>query len=169
MIYKIGFGGGCHWCTEAVFASLKGVVKVQQGWIVATGDDDSFSEAVVVEYDPAIIPLAVLAEIHIYTHASTSQHSMRSKYRSAIYTFNAVDAEVAQLALQELQQDFDETIITKVLPFGQFRLNIDEQLNYYYTDPQRPFCQTYINPKLKLLMEKFSLYADKAKIKLHKS
>ena len=84
---KIAFGGGCHWCTEAVFQQLKGVIRVEQGFVASVNEYQSFSEAVIVHFNPSIIPLKILVEIHLYTHKSTSNHSMRSKYRSAIYYF----------------------------------------------------------------------------------
>ena len=87
-IRKIGFGGGCHWCTEAVFQSLKGIETVEQGFIRSDAPADTWSEAVIVHYDPAEIDLAVLMEVHLRTHAATKDHSMRSKYRSAVYTFD---------------------------------------------------------------------------------
>ncbi|WP_317040044.1 peptide-methionine (S)-S-oxide reductase [Flavobacterium tructae] len=88
----IGFGGGCHWCTEAVFDFFKGVTNVQQGWIKSEAPDDTFSEAVLVDFDSRIIPLEVLIEAHLITHSSTSNHSMREKYRSAIYFFDRNEA-----------------------------------------------------------------------------
>jgi peptide-methionine (S)-S-oxide reductase len=154
---KAGFGGGCHWCTEAVFSSLKGVIEVGQGWIASDGDNAGFSEGVVVEYNPDIIPFEVLIAIHLYTHSSTASHSMRGKYRSAIYTFHEADTAQAKAAITALQNEFDRPIITQVLPFADFKLNKEEQLNYYYTNPSRPFCENYINPKLQLLREKFSV------------
>ena len=87
-MHRIGFGGGCHWCTEAVFESIKGVQKVEQGFITPEGEEDSFSEAVIVHYDPSQIALKDLIEIHLWTHKSTSEHSMRGKYRSAVYAFD---------------------------------------------------------------------------------
>ncbi len=84
---RIGLGGGCFWCSEAVFQNLRGVAQVAQGFIYSHPPHDSLSEAVLVDFDPAQISLADLIEIHLRTHASTSQHSMRQKYRSAIYAF----------------------------------------------------------------------------------
>ncbi|RKN29908.1 peptide methionine sulfoxide reductase, partial [Aquimarina sp. AD1] len=84
---KIGLGGGCHWCTEAVFQSLKGITSVEQGYIKSTGNNNSFSEAVIIVFSPEIISLKDLIEIHLLTHKSTSNHSFREKYRSAIYYF----------------------------------------------------------------------------------
>lgn len=78
-IQKIGLGGGCHWCTEAVFQSLIGIEKVEQGFIASTEEYNTFSEAVIVHFDSEVISAKTLIEIHLYTHKSTSQHSMRSK------------------------------------------------------------------------------------------
>ena len=165
MIKTAGFGGGCHWCTEAVFSSLKGVLSVKQGWISSIGDHASFSEGVIIEYDTDTITLDVLIAVHLYTHSSTSLHSMRDKYRSAIYTFNEADSDTALTAVEQLQSDFNSPIITQVLPYADFTINREELLNYYYSDPARPFCENYINPKLKMLMEKFSKEIDPAKLK----
>lgn len=156
MIKQIGLGGGCHWCTEAVFASLKGVITVNQGWIASDNENSTYSEGIIIEFDATSISLDVLVAIHLHTHSATAMHSMRGKYRSAVYCFNAEDCIEAIEAIQKLQPEFDAPIITKVMPFVDFRLNIPEQLNYYYTDPTRPFCETYINPKLKFLLQQFS-------------
>lgn len=165
MIKEAGFGGGCHWCTEAVFSSLNGVLTVKQGWIASTGDDSSFSEGVVITYDEDIISLSTLIEVHLYTHSSTSQHSMRDKYRSAVYYFNDSDREVGEATLKALQADFDAPLITKVLPYDAFTMSREELLDYYYNDPKKPFCELYINPKLKLIMERFSKVANYNKLK----
>ena len=80
---KIGFGGSCHWCTEAIFQSLRGVREVLQGCIATDGDD--FSEAVIVAFDENEIALNDLVAVHLATHSCTSEHSMRRKYRSVVY------------------------------------------------------------------------------------
>ncbi|WP_282180204.1 peptide-methionine (S)-S-oxide reductase [Maribacter stanieri] len=86
-LYKVGFGGGCHWCTEAVFMFLRGVTKVAQGFISPKENIEDFSEAVIVHFNPNIIALEDLVAIHLDTHRSTQNHSMRNKYRSGIYFF----------------------------------------------------------------------------------
>lgn len=156
MVKKAGFGGGCHWCTEAVFMALKGVQSVQQGWIASDEGNNSFSEAVIVEYDPEVIGFDTLIAVHLYTHGSTSQHSMRGKYRSAVYTFQDEDSTEAKAAIARLQLEFEHPIITQVLSFADFKMSRYELLNYYFSDTQKPFCENYINPKLKLLMKKFA-------------
>jgi peptide-methionine (S)-S-oxide reductase len=165
MVKKIGFGGGCHWCTEAVFSSLKGVLATQQGWIASTGDNDAYSESVIVEYDSDAISLETLIAVHVYTHSSTAQHSKRSKYRSAVYYFDETDIHEIKAALFVLQAEFEMPIVTQILPFWGFKENIDEQKDYYYTDVNRPFCKTYIDPKLKVILERFGDIADTDKLK----
>jgi peptide-methionine (S)-S-oxide reductase len=161
---KIGFGGGCHWCTEAVFQSLIGVKNVQQGWIASDGDHSTFSEAIIIDYDAILIPLEVLIEIHLFTHKSTSQHSMREKYRSAIYVFNKEEELKIGGTLESLQPKFNQKLITQILPFSEFKPSREAITNYYYNNPQKPFCETFISPKLKLLLERFSNYTDSNKI-----
>lgn len=159
---KIGFGGGCHWCTEAVFLSLKGVHKVEQGFISAEGEHSSFSEAVIVTYNANRITMADLITIHLHTHKSTSQHMMRAKYRSAIYTFSVADRNQAKHIVQDRQVDFQEKLITKVLSFKAFEASDERFHNYYYSDPKKPFCTTHITPKLQVLMQKFSKHLQRA-------
>ncbi len=155
MLKKIGFGGGCHWCTEAVFQSLRSVSTVDQGFIASTAPNDSFSEAVVVGFDPEILPLDVLIEVHLLTHASTSAHKMRGKYRSAIYTYDSEQVKMAAKALIKFQTGFEKKLVTNVLPFVEFKASDERFQNYYAKGPEKPFCQAYIDPKLKLLLQKF--------------
>ena len=102
----IGLGGGCHWCTEAVYASLKGVVSVEQGWISSDYPNHDLSEAILIKFDEQLISLQDVIEIHLYTHSSTSNHSMREKYRSAIYVKNTDDEGRVKGLLKALQVDF---------------------------------------------------------------
>lgn len=167
MLQKIGLGGGCHWCTEAVFQSLRGVTKVQQGWVKSDSPFNEWSEAVVVSFNEEVIPLQTLIAIHLRTHSCTSNHSMRNKYRSAVYTFLAAQATEANKAIKTLQYYFDEPIITLVIPFRHFKLNAQPFLDYYYNNPDKPFCEAYINPKLKLLLQQFAAVVDADKLKLN--
>ena len=164
-IQKIGFGGGCHWCTEAVFQSLLGIEKVEQGFIASEGKEDSFSEAVIVHFDDDLISLKVLTEIHLHTHKSTSQHSMRSKYRSTVYFFESNQEREIQQILNGLQPDFENKIVTKVLPFRNFKESEEMFKNYYYSNPDKPFCETHISPKLSLLLRKFRTVTNQEKIR----
>lgn len=154
-LQTIGFGGGCHWCTEAVFQALTGVVKTQQGWIASEQPEEHFSEAVIVSYDANHISLNDLILAHLHTHSSTSKHSMRKKYRSAVYYFESADAEQARQAIASAQMLFEDKIITLVLPFKAFKASPEKYQNYYKKNSDRPFCKAYITPKFKTLMNKF--------------
>ncbi|WP_282148497.1 peptide-methionine (S)-S-oxide reductase [Algibacter lectus] len=158
---KIALGGGCHWCTEAVFQALEGVTKVEQGYVASVEENTSFSEAVIIHFNEAVIGLSVLIEIHLHTHKSTSNHSMRDKYRSAIYYFSEVQKKKATDILNGFKNTFEEEIITEVLPFSEFKASREAIQNYYKKNPEKPFCKQFINPKLKLLVNKFSKHLNK--------
>ena len=160
MTRKIGLGGGCHWCTEAVFQSLKGVIKVDQGYISSKGKNSYFSEAVLVTYRPEEISLKTLIEIHLLTHKSTSNHSFRKKYRSAVYFLAPEDYSASQEIIKNLQKDFKEPIITEVLPFSEFKISRLSLRDYYFSNPEKPFCQRYIEPKIQLLLRRFRKEVD---------
>lgn len=161
---EIGLGGSCHWCTEAIFLSLKGVTQVKQGWIASKEAPDRFSEAVIVRFDPNLIPLETLITIHLHTHSSTSSHAMREKYRSAVYTFSDQQQSLAQAIIQARQTEFSEPIITEAVRFDSFKLNQPQYLNYYYSNPDKPFCQNIVNPKLLQLLHDFASEVDASKM-----
>ncbi len=148
MSERLGLGGGCHWCTEAVFQSLRGVDRVEQGFIRAMPPDEAFSEAVLLHFDPAEITLTDLIDIHLRTHASTSAHKLRGKYRSAVYVFSAEQAAKAMRILGQLQQDFDAPLVTRVLDFAGFAPSESRYLDYHEKHAGKPFCTRYIDPKL---------------------
>ncbi|OUR94559.1 peptide methionine sulfoxide reductase [Flavobacteriales bacterium 34_180_T64] len=156
---SIGLGGGCHWCTEAVFQSLKGVIKVEQGFI-ASGENNIYSEGVIVHFDIETISLEALIEIHLHTHKSTSNHSMRDKYRSAVYAFSEAQMQEAKRIINVIQDAFKNEIITKVLPFESFKPSRESIQNYYSKNPEKPFCETFINPKLRQLLNQFSNHVE---------
>lgn len=153
---RVGFGGGCHWCTEAVFQSLRGVEDVSQGFIASLAPDDAWSEAVIVTFNPHSIALEDLIAVHLATHASSSNHAMRAKYRSAVYTFDKEQQAQAEAALEHISQKTDVDFVTRVLPYQRFRHSDEKFRNYYEKGPEKPFCQTYIDPKLATLRKRFS-------------
>lgn len=161
-ISKIGLGGGCHWCTEAVFQAVEGVVKVEQGYIASTPPANSFSEAVVVHYLPKKVNLERLLEIHLHTHNSTSNHSFREKYRSAVYFFEAEDKVIVEKILERLQEGFEKELVTQVLRFREFKASRESIRDYYRKNPDAPFCKRYIEPKLKIVTD-YSLVSRKGR------
>lgn len=152
---KIGFGGGCHWCTEGVFQVLKGVAQVDQGFIRADPPSDTWAEGVIVHFDPSAINLSILIEVHLRTHGASRVYVANGKYRSAIYVYDEQQRQYAINSIATLQRDFDEPIETRVLPFRDFKPSEDRYKNYYATDPERPFCRRYIDPKLDFIRRNF--------------
>ena len=82
----------------------------------------------------------------------------QDKDGNAIYTYSEAQERESQFILKKLQQDFEKPLITQILPFSSFKASRDSLLNYYYCNPEKPFCEIYINPKLSLLKKQFSEY-----------
>jgi len=152
---RIGFGGGCHWCTEAVFQAIEGVNEVRQGFIRSDAPKDEFSEAVEIDFNPAKVSLKSLISVHLATHASTSEHKMRRKYRSAIYVFDEGLRRDSEALLSELSNETGADFVTSVLMHRGFEGSNERFQNYYDQDPSKPFCKTYINPKLAKIRQGF--------------
>lgn len=153
---KIGFGGGCHWCTEGVFQSLKGVLQVDQGFIQSEAPSDAWAEGVIVRFDPAIISLATLTEVHLRTHSANGSYSPDGRYRSAIYVFAADQHHETARVVAEFAQQSGGAARTKVLSLLGFKPSEARYQNYYRNDPGRPFCRRYIDPKLAYIRRHFA-------------
>lgn len=153
---KIGFGGGCHWCTEGVFQAIRGVLEVQQGFICSDAPADNWAEAVVVYFDEAQIGVATLLEIHLRTHSTTKVFEPKSKYRSAVYTFDDAQATALKHIMSSLALTFEAPMSTEILPFREFKPSDTRYQNYYATNPEKPFCKRFIDPKLDILKKNFA-------------
>ena len=146
------------------------MVKVEQGYIASGAPADSFSEAVIVHYLPKKVNLAQLLEIHLHTHNSTSDHSFRKKYRSAVYFLKAEEKGIINEILNKLQQQFKEPLVTQILPFKKFKASREAIQDYYRKNPEAPFCKRYIEPKLELLEKKYlSVFPNKISHEEHKA
>jgi peptide-methionine (S)-S-oxide reductase len=149
-MYKLGLGGGCHWCTEAVFQAVDGVDKVEQGYISSVVPFADRSEAIVIHFSDQL-NLEKLIDIHLQTHAATKQHGRRKEYRSAIYYFDTAMKSNIEVVMISLSQKRNETYVTQIIPFVFFEPSWENVQNYYKTRPDAPFCKRYIEPKLKLV------------------
>lgn len=154
-IDRIGIGGGCHWCTEGVFQTLKGVASVEQGYIRSLPPADSWAEAVLVTYDRRQISLRLLIEVHVRTHRSTAPNPIKGRYRSAVYAFDTRQQALCVDALAELRLSCFEKLTTLVLMFKAFKSSPEHFKNYYRVDPDRPFCKRFIDPKLSEIRRAF--------------
>jgi peptide-methionine (S)-S-oxide reductase len=148
---RMGLGGGCHWCTEAVFQQLDGVVNIRQGYISSVAPANTWSEAIILEYDPSLIDLEHLIDVHLETHASTILHQRREEYRSAVYYCHEDQWVLLKGVMSSLSRKRNKFYITQLLPFLEFKESRESIRDYYQTRPDAPFCKRYIEPKLEIV------------------
>lgn len=156
------FGGGCFWCTEAVFQQLRGVESVVSGYSggqtlnpdyrsVCNGKT-GYAEVIQVQFDPTQISYADLLRIHLATHDPTTLNRQGAdrgtQYRSVIFTENAEQQAIAQQVIAEMQSAFDEPLVTQIVPLDTFYKAEDYHQNYYRSNPSAGYCQAVISPKL---------------------
>ena len=171
---KATFGGGCFWCTEAIFQRLQGVISVKSGYsggrIVnptyreVTSGLTGHAEVIEVTYNKDEISYADLVRIHLTTHDPTTLNrqgaDVGTQYRSVIFYRDEEEKAAALAAIQEVQPSYDEMIVTEVEPFDAFYNAEDYHQDYYNNNGDKGYCQVVINPKL----QKFkTLYKDKLK------
>ncbi len=157
-LYQIGLGGGCHWCTEAVFQQLDGVLQVHQGYICSASPYEDWSEAILLTYDSQRVSLEEIVEVHLATHASTVAHSRRTTYRSAVYFMTIEQQSLLEVIMSSLKRKHHKNYITQVIPFVDFKASREQIQNYYKTRPDAPFCKRYIEPKLRIVDQFKSKY-----------
>lgn len=164
----IVFGGGCFWCTEAIFQKLKGVKSVQPGYSggnvphptyeqVCTGETGHI-ETTKIEYDPKIIEFKDLLTVFFGTHDPTTKdrqgNDVGTQYNSAIFYTTKEQKNESERYIKELS-DSGINIITQVRPLTDFYEAEDYHKNYYLKHKDQPYCQVIINPKLNKLKQKF--------------
>ncbi|WON86941.1 peptide-methionine (S)-S-oxide reductase MsrA [Delftia sp. UGAL515B_04] len=160
----IYLGGGCFWCTEAVFDRVRGVSDVQSGYVNGDLDDPSYedictgqtghAEVIRVQFDPAVIPLRDLLTVFFGTHDPTTLNrqgnDVGTQYRSAIYTTNDHQAEVARTLISELAQAgaYDAPIVTEVQPLASYWPAEDYHQDYFLNHPSQGYCAFVVGPKV---------------------
>lgn len=169
------FGGGCFWCTEAVFQELKGVASVMSGYAGGTVENPTYdqvsmgttghAEVIQIEFDPALISYNDLLTVFFATHDSTTLNRQGNdtgpQYRSIILYSNDRQKQDAEKYIQELKSD-GLKVVTEVKPMGEFYPAEEYHRNYYKNNSDAPYCQVIIEPKLKKVQEKFyALLKDK--------
>lgn len=165
----IYLAGGCFWCTEAVFKSIKGVSEVVPGYIGGDLPDPTYeqicsgetghAEAVKVVYDESVLPLADLLEIFFATHDPTTLNrqgnDVGTQYRSAIFFTNKEQESASHEAVKEAQKSFSQPIVTEVVPASEFYKAEDYHRDYYFAHSNQPYCMIVISPKLEKLQKDF--------------
>lgn len=180
-IQKIVLGGGCFWCTEAVFQRIKGVLSVKSGYAgghvsrpvyqeVVSGMT-GHAEVVEVTYDADIISLYQILMIHMTTHDPTTLNQQGAdkgtQYRSVIYFRNDNEKDIIDKVLAEAQTGYHNPIVTEVkqnIPFFEAE---EYHQNYYNLHlNQNPYCSFVISPKIKKLQESWK---DLLKARRHRN
>lgn len=170
------FASGCFWCTEAVYASLKGVKEVEPGYMgghiknpayreVCTGRT-GHAEAIRLSYDPSIISYDILVKVFFATHDPTTLNrqgnDIGTQYRSAIFYRNEEQQKIAESHMQQLteEQVFSAPIVTEILPEVPFYLAEEEHKDYFNRHPEQMYCAAVIAPKLQKFREAYQTYLN---------
>lgn len=171
------FGGGCFWCTEAIFTRLKGVVSVESGYAgghtinptyeqVSAGDT-GHAEAIEIKFNPSVIKFTDLLNVFFATHDPTTLNRQGNdagtQYRSAIFYTSDQQHDEALGYIKKLEEEgvfFSEgaeaRIVTEIKPIDKFWPAESYHRRYYDQNQNKPYCQLVIRPKVAKLREKFA-------------
>ena len=165
------FGGGCFWCTEAVFELLDGVTAVLPGFAGGNVPNPTYAQVCTgrtghaevsrIDFDPARISYGELLEVFFSTHDPTTLNrqgaDVGTEYRSAIFYASAAQQRAAEGFIAELTEAkvFDVPIVTEVQLLEAFYPAEDYHREYYRNNAYAPYCQFVIRPKLAKLHQKF--------------
>lgn len=158
-------GGGCCWCTEAIFEQMPGVIDVQMGFAGGTKKNPSYqevctgrtghAEVVKVIYDPQKISYSQVLNFFWRSHDPTSLNKQGpdsgTQYRSIILTATPKQRCLAEASKRKAQANFHKPIVTEIKPLGAFYPVRADHHRYYQTHPNDLYCRAYITPELKKL------------------
>jgi peptide-methionine (S)-S-oxide reductase len=168
---KATFGGGCFWCTEAVYAQIKGVQSVTSGYTGGRIANPNYkqvcsgltghAEAVEIEYNPAVVPFEKLLEIFFATHDPTTLNrqgaDVGTQYRSAIFYHDDKQKETAERVIASLDAAnvFPSPIVTTLEKAVVFYPAEDYHQDYFAINGYQPYCQAVIAPKVEKVRKVF--------------
>lgn len=166
----ITLAGGCFWCTEAVFSSLKGVEKVVPGYSGGTVENPSYqevstgesghAESVQITFDPKVLPLEKLLYVFFKLHDPTELNrqgaDVGTQYRSAIFFTSDEQKLAAENAKEEVGKDHNKPIVTEITKFTNFFPAEPEHREYYFKNKGNVYCMLVIDPKIRKLRKDFS-------------
>jgi peptide-methionine (S)-S-oxide reductase len=164
-------GGGCFWCLEAVYAGLKGVVRVESGYAGGTVPNPSYrevcaettghAEVVQLTFDPQVISFKEILEVFFTIHDPTTLNrqgaDVGTQYRSAIFYHTPDQKATAEQVIQELTAAgvWEKPIVTEVTPFSAFYKAEAYHQEYFQRNPEQPYCQFVVAPKVASFRKKF--------------
>ncbi|MDA0769258.1 MAG: peptide-methionine (S)-S-oxide reductase [SAR202 cluster bacterium Casp-Chloro-G4] len=166
------FGGGCFWCTEAVFAEFKGVVSVTPGYAGGHTENPSYrqvcsettghAEVSRVQFDPSEIAFRDLLTVFFATHDPTTLNrqgaDQGTQYRSVILYTNDDQKQLAEAFVGELNESggLGGPVVTEIVRLEKFYEAEAEHKQYYMENPDSMYCRIVIDPKMKKFREKFA-------------
>lgn len=160
------FGGGCFWCTEAVFQKVKGVEKVISGYSggKAPGKPTyreicsgltGHAEVIQITFDANIISYKDILIVFMTTHNPTTLNQQGAdkgtQYRSVIFYHNDIQKEIAETVIKEVQPYYNDKIVTEISVLNQFYEAEEEHQNFYKNNPNYGYCSYVIEPKINTL------------------
>ena len=171
------FGGGCFWCTEAVFLKLKGVDTVVSGYTGGKTKNPTYAqvcegftghaEVIRIEFNPDEIKFEQLLDVFFHTHDPTTKNrqgaDVGTQYRSAVFFHDAGQKAAAEKVIAELDKsgDFDDPIVTTLEEMKIFYPAEDYHQNYFAQNPSNPYCRAVVGPKVSKFMKRYKEMAKK--------
>ncbi len=167
-------GGGCFWCTEAVFKEIDGVLEVLPGYAGGAaetadyrqvcGGDTGHAEVVQIKFINTVISYEEILRIFFTSHDPTTLNrqgnDIGSQYRSVIFVHSAEQADIANKVIADLtaEQVFGAPIVTEISAYQTFYRAEQEHLDYFARHPQQPYCAVVINPKVAKIRQQYRSY-----------
>jgi peptide-methionine (S)-S-oxide reductase len=169
---KATFGGGCFWCTEAVFQEVKGVHSVVSGYAGGTVENPTYyqictgttghAEVIQITFDTDVISYAEVLEVFWRTHDPTTLNRQGAdsgpQYRSVIFYHNDQQRAIAEQVKRDLQAAgvWKRPIVTEIVPLTNFYVAEDYHQDYYQQNRYQPYCYVVIDPKLQKFRKDFT-------------
>jgi peptide-methionine (S)-S-oxide reductase len=169
---QVVFGGGCFWCTEAVFRMLKGVTNVEPGYAGGSMVNPTYervsagmtghAEVIRVTYDSTVISLRDLLIVFFGTHDPTTPNrqgaDVGEQYRSVIFYANDEERQIAERVIAEIQSSLTDgtRVVTQLVPLQAFYPAEEYHKDYFAKNPSAPYCELVIEPKIEKLRKRFA-------------
>jgi len=165
------FGSGCFWCTEAIFADLKGVIKAESGYAGGHKDNPTYkevctgntghAEVVKVTYDPSVITFEELLEVFWFSHDPTTLNRQGAdegtQYRSAIFYMNEEQKKLAEAYKNKLNTDkvYKNPVVTEITAYTNYFKAENYHQDYFALNGSQPYCNVVIKPKVEKFRKVF--------------
>lgn len=166
------FGGGCFWCTEAIFQDVIGVDKVVSGYAGGQVDNPTYyavcngttghAEVVQLSYDPEVISYEELLLIFFHTHDPTTLNrqgaDVGTQYRSIVLYHDEIQREIAVRTKEVLNRSgaYRTPIVTEITPYERFYPAEDYHQDYFNNNRYQPYCMAVIDPKIRKFRKSFA-------------